>query len=85
MKLFDLINETFNLVSVKGVLRNLSNDERYIYNRIRKQEDGKLLKKKLDQFRLRVANDMVTKGLLSRRKNADGEIYFMCKGRRKTL
>ena len=85
MRLDDLINEAFNLVSVKGILRNLDNDERKIYNRIRKQEDGKLFKKKLDPFLLRVANEMVTKGLLSRRKTPQGELYFMCKGRRKTV
>ncbi len=85
MRLNDLINETFNLVSVKGILRNLDNDERKIYNKIRKQEDGKLFKKKLDPFLLRVANEMVTKGLLSRRKTPQGELYFMCKGRRKTV
>ena len=85
MRLNNLINEVFNLVSIKGILRDLNNDERKIYNKIRKQEDGKLFKKKMEPFLLRVANEMVTKGLLSRRKNTEGEIYFTCRGRRKTI
>ena len=85
MKLNNLLNEDFNVVSIKGILRNLSNDEKKIYKRIRKQEDGKLFKNKLDDFMLRVANNMVSKGLLGRRKNPQGEIYFVCKGRRKTI
>lgn len=85
MKLQCLINEEYNVISIKGILRNLTNDEKKIYSKIRKQEDGKLFKKKISPFYLRVANDMVSKGLISRRKNPQGEIYFVCKGRRKTL
>ena len=85
MKLNSLINEEYNVVSIKGILRNLTNDEKKIYSKIRKQEDGKLFKKKIDPFLLRVANDMVSKGIIGRRKNPQGEIYFVCKGRRKTL
>jgi hypothetical protein len=85
MKLNNIINEDFNVVSIKGILRNLSNDEKKIYKRIRRQEDGKLFKNKLDDFMLRVANSMVNKGVIGRRKNPQGEIYFVCKGRRKTI
>lgn len=85
MKLNSLLNEEYNVVSIKGILRNLTNDEKKIYSKIRKQEDGKLFKKKIDPFLLRVANDMVSKGIIGRRKNPQGEIYFVCKGRRKTL
>ena len=85
MKLNNLLNEDFNVVSIKGILRNLSNDEKKIYKKIRKQEDGKLFKNKLDEFMLRVANSMVNKGVIGRRKNPQGEIYFVCKGRRKTI
>jgi hypothetical protein len=28
---------------------------------------------------------MVNKGVIGRRKNPQGEIYFVCKGRRKTI
>ena len=85
MKLNNIINEDFNVVSIKGILRNLTNDEKKIYSKIRKQEDGKLFKNKLDEFMLRVANSMVNKGVIGRRKNPQGEIYFVCKGRRKTI
>lgn len=85
MKLNSLLNEEYNVVSIKGILRNLTNDEKKIYSKIRKQEDGKLFKKKIDPFLLRIANDMVSKGIIGRRKNPQGEIYFVCKGRRKTL
>ena len=89
MKLSQLL-EDFNvnfsrIPIVLPLLRNLSNDEKKIYKRIRRQEDGKLFKSKLDDFMLRVANNMVSKGVIGRRKNPQGEIYFVCKGRRKTI
>lgn len=77
MKLNNLINEDFNVVSIKGILRNLSNDEKKIYKRIRKQEDGKLFKNKLDDFMLRVANQMVSKGVIGRRKSSRGNLFCM--------
>ena len=81
MKIKEFIIETFQTVSINGVLYSLNTDEKEIYKKVK--EAGKLLKSDLSEFDARIANDMVTKGLLKRRKNPQHQIYFVTKGRRK--
>ena len=81
MKINEFIIENFQTVSINGILRSLNNDEKKIYTKVK--ENGKLLKSELDEYDQRIASDMVTKGLLCRRKNPQHEIYFTAKGRRK--
>lgn len=81
MKIKEFIIETFQTVSINGVLYSLNTDEKAIYKKVK--EAGKLLKSELSEFDARIANDMVTKGLLKRRKNPQHQIYFVTKGRRK--
>ena len=81
MRINEFITESFQTVSINGILYSLNTDEKAIYTKVK--EAGKLLKKDLSEFDARVANGMVTKGLLKRRKNPQQEIYFVTKGRRK--
>ena len=81
MRINEFITESFQTVSINGILYSLNTDEKAIYTKVK--EAGKLLKKDLSEFDARVANGMVTKGVLKRRKNPQQEIYFVTKGRRK--
>lgn len=83
MKLNNVITESFHNVSINGILYSLNNDEKDIYTKIKNTEEHKLFKSELNEFMQRIANNMVTKGLLQRRKNPDKGIYFTTKGRRK--
>ena len=83
MKLNNIITENFSTVSINGILFSLNNDEKSIYDKIKKDPERKLFKKDLDEFDQRIASNMVTRGLLQRRKNPQHEIYFTTKGRRK--
>ena len=83
MKLNNIITENFSTVSINGILFSLNNDEKNIYDKIKKDPERKLFKKDLDEFDQRIASNMVTRGLLQRRKNPQHEIYFTTKGRRK--
>lgn len=81
MKINEFVKESFQTVSINGILRSLNNDEKRIYTKVK--ENDKILKSDLNEFDQRVASNMVTKGLLCRRKNPQHEIYFTAKGRRK--
>ena len=81
MKIREFMTESFQTVSINGILYSLNTDEKTIYKKVK--EAGKLLKSDLSEFDARIANGMVTKGLLKRRKNPQHEIYFVAKGRRK--
>lgn len=81
MKLKDIIAENFQNVSMKGILYSLNSDEKKIYQKVKNSE--KLLKSDLSEFDQRIANNLVTRGLLTRRKNPQHEIYFTARGRRK--
>ena len=83
MKLQNIITEGFSTVSINGIMYSLNNDEKSIYDKIKKDEDRKLFKKDLDEFDQRIASNMVTRGILQRRKNPQHEIYFTTRGRRK--
>jgi len=82
MKFNSIINETFQNISINGVLYSLNTDEKKIYTQAK--EAGKLMKNDLSEYDQRIANSLVTRGLLKRRKNPQHEIYFVTKGRRKT-
>lgn len=81
MKMKEFMIETFQNVSINGILYSLNSDEKKIYTKVK--ETGKLLKSELSEFDQRIANNLVTRGLLKRRKNPQHEIYFVAKGRRK--
>lgn len=81
MKFNDLVTESFQNVSIGGVLYSLNTDEKKIYTQAK--ESGKLMKNDLSEYDQRIANGLVTRGLLKRRKNPQHEIYFVTKGRRK--
>ena len=81
MKFKNFVNESFQNVSINGVLYSLNTDEKKIYTKVK--ESGKLMKSDLSEYDQRVANGLVTRGLLKRRKNPQHEIYFMTRGRRK--
>lgn len=81
MKIKEFMVENFQTVSINGILYSLNTDEKKIYSKVK--EAGKLLKSELNEFDQRIASNMVTKGLLCRRKNPQHEIYFTTKGRRK--
>ena len=81
MKIREFMTESFQTVSINGILYSMNTDEKEIYKKVK--EAGKLLKSELSEFDSRIANDMVTKGLLKRRKNPQHQIYFVAKGRRK--
>lgn len=83
MKLKEFMVETFQNVSINGILYSLNSDEKKIYSKVK--ESGKLLKSDLSEFDQRIANNLVTRGLLKRRKNPQHEIYFVSKGRRKDV
>lgn len=83
MKLRDFMIESFQTISINGILYSLGNDERKIYSKCK--ENGKVMKIDLTEFDQRIASGMVSKGLLSRRKTKQGELYFTCKGRRKNI
>lgn len=76
-----MMTESFKTVSINGILYSLNNDEKELYKTAK--IDGKLYKKDLDEFNQRIANEMVSKGLLHRKKDKDSNIYFTTKGRRK--
>lgn len=81
MKIKDFMTETFQNVSINGILYSLNGDEKTIYSRAK--EEGKLMKDHMNEYDQRIANGLVTRGLLKRRKNPQHEIYFTTKGRRK--
>ena len=83
MKFKNMVNESFQNVSINGVLYSLNTDEKRIYTKAKEAEGGKLMKDDLSEYDKRIANDLVTRGLLKRRKNPQHKIYFMTKGRRK--
>lgn len=74
--------ETFQNISINGILYSLNTDEKRIYSKIKNA--SKLLKSELSEFDQRIANNLVTRGLIKRKKNPQHEIYFMTKGRRTT-
>ena len=80
MKINNLIKESIECVKIKGIYRNLNNDEMKLYKKIK---DGKrVFKKDLPEFYQTVATNMVIKGLLSRKKEKDsGFLYYTTKGR----
>lgn len=81
MKINEFMVETFQTVSINGILYSLNTDEKKIYSNVK--ENGKLMKSELGEYDQRIASQMVTKGLLCRRKNPQHEIYFTTRGRRK--
>lgn len=81
MRINDFMIETFQNISMNGILYSLNSDEKKIYTRAK--EEGKLMKDHMSEFDQRIANSLVTRGLLKRRKNPQHEIYFVAKGRRK--
>ena len=81
MKIKEFMIEAFQTVSINGILYSLNTDEKKIYTKVK--EAGKLMKSDLSEFDQRIASNMVTKGLLCRKKNPQREIYFTTKGRRK--
>ena len=83
MKFKNMVNESFQNVSINGVLYSLNTDEKRIYTKAKEADGGKLMKDDLSEYDKRIANDLVTRGLLKRRKNPQHKIYFMTKGRRK--
>jgi intracellular sulfur oxidation DsrE/DsrF family protein len=83
MKLKDFMVESFQTVYANGVIYSLNNDEKRLYQKIK--EAGKVLKDELPEFDVRVVNNLVTRGLIKRKKNPQHEIYFTAKGRRKNI
>lgn len=67
MKFNDLVTESFQNVSINGVLYSLNTDEKKLYTQAK--DAGKLMKKDLSEYDQRIANGLVTRGLLKRRKN----------------
>ncbi len=57
-----------------GIQTLISNEENEIMNRI--QENGYLLRKKLNERQVEHCNNLVKRGVLVRRLNKDGFIYF---------
>ena len=82
---FDLLNEAEEVVKIKGIFRNLTNDEKEIYKAIK--EKSRVYKSELSEFQQQVAFGMVGKGLITRKKSLRkddehyGELYFTAKGR----
>lgn len=82
---FDLLNEAEDVVKIKGIFRNLTNDEKEIYKAIK--DKGVLFKKELTEFEQWISSIMVSKGLITRKKCIKkddehyGDIYFVTKGR----
>ena len=82
MKIKEFMIETFQNISINGILYSLNSDEKRIYTEIKNA--SKLLKSDLSEFDQRIANNLVTRGLIQRRKTPQHEIYFVAKGRRKS-
>ena len=82
---FDLLNEAEEVVKIKGIFRNLTNDEKEIYKAIK--EKSRVYKSELSEFQQQIAFNMVGKGLITRKKSLRkddehyGELYFTAKGR----
>ena len=82
---FDLLNEAEDVVKIKGIFRNLTNDEKEIYKAIK--EKSRVYKSELSEFQQQIASGMVGKGLITRKKSLRkddehyGELYFTAKGR----
>lgn len=83
MKMNEFISESFQNISINGVLYSLNTDEKRIYSNVK--EMVKLPKNELSEFDQRIANNLVTRGLLHRKKNPQHQIYFTAKGRRKDV
>ena len=77
---FDLLNEAEDVVKIKGIFRNLTNDEKEIYKAIK--EKSRVYKSELSEFQQQVASGMVSKGLITRKKSLKkddehyGEIFY---------
>ena len=82
---FDLLNEAEDVVKIKGIFRNLTNDEEKLYRTIK--DKGVLFKTELTEFEQWISSIMVSKGLITRKKCIKkddehyGELYFTAKGR----
>ena len=83
MKLHNVVQESFKSVSINGILYSLNNDETELYNKVKKE--NKVMKSDLDEFTQRIASNMVSKGLLRRKKDKQSNIYFTTRGRRKVV
>lgn len=83
MKLHNVVQESFKSVSINGILYSLNNDETELYNKVKKE--NKVMKSYLDEFTQRIASNMVSKGLLRRKKDKQSNIYFTTRGRRKVI
>lgn len=83
MKIKEVVTESFEVVKIGGLLRNLSSDEMTLYKKIKKAR--KLFKKDLNEFDQRIANNMVNKGVIHRKRSNDeatkGHLYFTTIGR----
>lgn len=80
MKVNNILNESFECVKIKGIYRNLNNDEMKIYKQVK--EHDKLYKMDLPEFEQNVATTMVIKGLLRRKKEKEtGKLYYTTVGR----
>lgn len=80
MKISDILYETFECVKIKGIYRNLTNDEMRLYKKVKKE--SKVYKIDLSEYDQNVASSMVIKGLLRRKKEKDtGKLYYTPIGR----
>ena len=84
MRYIDIITENYETISINGILYSLTKDEKDLYNKIKNSSDI-VYKKNLDEYTQRIASNMVSKGILNRRKDKKHQIYFKTRGRNKNI